>query len=57
MWPKRAHFRTHLTDLSSKKFLWTDVHEHSFQQIKHLVAEVVMFHLTITTLFSYILIV
>ena len=44
MWPKRAHFLAPLTDLCSSKrtFKWNDVHEHSFQQIKRLVAEDVM---------------
>ena len=44
MWPKRAHFLAPLTDLciSKRKLLWNNIHEHSFQQIKRLVAEDIM---------------
>ena len=44
MWPKRAHFLAPLIDMCStkRKFFWNGTHEHSFQQIKRLVAEDVM---------------
>ena len=44
MWPRSAHFLVPLTNLCStkRKFSWNDTHEHSFQQIKRLVAEDVM---------------
>ena len=47
MWPKRAHFLAPLTDLcnTKRKFQWTDIHEHSFQQVKCIVAKDVLLQL------------
>ena len=39
MWPRRVHILAPLTELTGKKFMWTEVHQQAFARMKAVIAQ------------------